>query len=92
MHGDPVHSLFATVMGIYLGYLTILARSIIPAIVCHACNNSISVAFSAWAPEMNESNSTVINITAIVVSIFILVLCVLHLRRKATELSANNDG
>jgi uncharacterized protein len=92
MHADPVHSLFATAMGIYLGYLTILARSIIPAIVCHACNNSISVAISAWAPEMNESNSTVINIAAIVASILILVLCVGYLRREAAKFNANDDG
>jgi membrane protease YdiL (CAAX protease family) len=43
MHLDPVHSSFAFVVGLALGWVSLRARSVLPTVVAHVVNNSLSV-------------------------------------------------
>jgi len=48
IHGEWVHGLLAAGIGVYLGLVTERSGSVVPAIVCHAVNNTASVLLSAW--------------------------------------------
>lgn len=69
IHGEPVHGVLAFALGLYLGLLTERAESVVPAIICHAANNSVSVVLSAWigSPESGGANATILVVSAPVV-------------------------
>ena len=69
IHGEPVHGVLAFALGLYLGLLTERAESVVPAIICHAANNSVSVVLSAWmgSPESVGANAAILVVTAPVV-------------------------
>jgi uncharacterized protein len=90
IHLDPVQGPFAAAIGAYLGYLTVLTRSVIPAMMCHAFNNTLFVLLALIFPSLDPPEDIAINWVIIAVSIFILVLCVRYLRRQATELNTTN--
>jgi len=48
LHVEPVHALFATFLGLYLGTVAWLAGSVRAAIFCHAVNNAMAVLTAAW--------------------------------------------
>ncbi len=52
VHSDPVHSPAAFVLGLYLGAIAHLGRSIRPAMVCHAANNALAMAAAAFTLEI----------------------------------------
>lgn len=43
MHGNMIQFVFAFIVGLVLGYITLKTDSILPAMIIHACNNGISV-------------------------------------------------
>lgn len=43
VHGNIVQFVFASLIGVILGYVTVKTNSILPAIFIHACNNGMSV-------------------------------------------------
>jgi membrane protease YdiL (CAAX protease family) len=47
IHGEWVHGLLATGIGLYLGLITERSGSLIPAMICHVANNTVSVLLSA---------------------------------------------
>ncbi len=47
IHGEWVHGVLATGIGIYLGLVTERSASVIPAVICHVANNGASVVLSA---------------------------------------------
>ncbi len=47
-HGDPVHAAAASVLGLYLGAVALLAASTRAAAVCHVVNNCAAVLTAAW--------------------------------------------
>jgi membrane protease YdiL (CAAX protease family) len=47
IHGEWVHGVLATGIGIYLGLVTERSASVIPAVICHVANNAASVALPA---------------------------------------------
>ncbi len=47
IHGEWVHGVLATGIGIYLGLVTERSASVIPAVICHVANNGASVLLSA---------------------------------------------
>ena len=47
LHGNAVQFIFAGLIGLILGYVTIKAENIIPAILIHGFNNGMSVVYSA---------------------------------------------
>jgi membrane protease YdiL (CAAX protease family) len=50
LHIDPVHAVFASMLGLYLGLAAWLAGSTRAAIACHAVNNLLAVAVAALLP------------------------------------------
>jgi membrane protease YdiL (CAAX protease family) len=70
IHGEPVHGVLAFGLGLYLGLVTERAESVIPAIICHAANNTASVVLSAWvgSPPTVGMNATVLLLTLPVVA------------------------
>jgi membrane protease YdiL (CAAX protease family) len=47
IHGEWVHGVLATGIGIYLGLVTERSGSVVPAVICHVANNTASVLLSA---------------------------------------------
>ena len=43
IHGNLIQFVFAFIVGLVLGYVTVRTDSIVPAIIIHGCNNGISV-------------------------------------------------
>lgn len=52
LHVDPVHGIFASLLGLYLGLAAFLAGSTRAAIACHAVNNLLAVAVAAQWPQL----------------------------------------
>ena len=69
IHGEPVHGVLAFALGLYLGLVTERAESMVPAVLCHAANNTVSVVLSAWvgSPMTVGLNAAVLLVTAPVV-------------------------
>lgn len=55
LHVDPVHAIFASVLGLYLGLAALLAASTRAAIACHAVNNLVAVAVAALWPGLDAA-------------------------------------
>lgn len=51
LHLDPIHSLFAAILGVYLGATAYLAGSVRASIGCHLANNAAAVLGAAFAPD-----------------------------------------
>jgi len=66
IHGEWVHGLLATGIGLYLGLITERSASVIPAVVCHVANNTTSVLLSAaiGSPQGRGMNVALLVITA----------------------------
>lgn len=47
MHGEWAHGILATGIGVYLGLVAERSGSVIPAVICHVANNTVSVVLSA---------------------------------------------
>jgi len=68
IHGEWVHGVLAAGLGLYLGLLAERAGSVIPAIVCHAANNTVSVLLSAaiGSPQGRGANAALLTLAALV--------------------------
>lgn len=68
IHGELIHGLLAAGIGVYLGLITERSGSVIPAIVCHVANNTVSVLLSAavGSPQGLGLNALVLGVTAAV--------------------------
>jgi membrane protease YdiL (CAAX protease family) len=66
IHGEPVHGVLAFALGLYLGLVRERAESVVPAMICHAANNSVSVVLSAWmgSPESLGANAAIFLLSA----------------------------
>lgn len=85
MHGNFAQIPFAIVVGLILGYITVKTNSLLPAIIIHFLNNSISVALTLLStntnlPEyiINMINIAVMLIIGIVGLISFIVLSTKH--------------
>ena len=56
MHGNIIQFVFATLIGLILGYVTIKTNSIVPAVLIHLFNNSMSVV-SSIAEHFSEATA-----------------------------------
>jgi membrane protease YdiL (CAAX protease family) len=70
IHGELVHGLLAAVIGVYLGLVTERAGSVIPAMICHAVNNTASVLLSAWlgSPAGHAVNAGLVAVMGVIVA------------------------
>ena len=66
IHGEWVHGVLATGIGIYLGLVTERSGSVVPAVICHVANNGASVALSAavGSPQGYGANTALLVIGA----------------------------
>ncbi|HTI54244.1 MAG TPA: CPBP family intramembrane glutamic endopeptidase [Verrucomicrobiae bacterium] len=69
IHGEWVHGLLAAGIGVYLGLVAERAGSVVPAMICHAVNNTASVLLSAWvgSPHGRALNATLLVAMGLVV-------------------------
>ena len=70
IHGELVHGVLAFGIGVYLGLMTERSGSVVPAVVCHAVNNTASVGLSAWvgSPTSVGANVIILLATGLVVA------------------------
>jgi membrane protease YdiL (CAAX protease family) len=52
LHLEPVHAVFATFLGLWLGATALLAGSVRAPILCHAVNNLVAVGLAARLPDL----------------------------------------
>lgn len=78
IHGEWVHGLLAAIIGIYLGLVTERADSVIPAMICHAVNNTASVLLSAW---LGSPSSHALNAGLVIAMGLVVAWALLRLRR-----------
>jgi len=79
MHLDLVHGAFAFALGVYLGYLTEGTGSIVPAMICHAVNNTYQTLATAWGLDVAGDAA---NVVALLVGALVLCLSIWHLRAR----------
>ena len=79
-HMDPIHSLLVLPLGIWMGVVAWQAKSIMPAMLCHIVNNSVSILGTQFnAPDTVDNHFTYTDWgillacgPAMVVSVFLL--------------------
>ena len=79
MHLDFIHGVFAFALGVYLGYLTEWTGSIVPAMICHAANNTYQTLATAWGLDVTGDAA---NVAALIVGVTILCCAIWHLRAR----------
>jgi len=75
-HLDLLHGLLALILGLYLGWLTELTGSALPAVVCHVVNNALfTILAASWgAVEGREVNVALGAAGAVVFAATVLLL------------------
>jgi membrane protease YdiL (CAAX protease family) len=74
-HLDPVQGPAAFVLGTYLGALAWLGRSLLPAILCHATNNSVAVlGVQGVIPELGAPGDPLLAAAALAAAAALLAL------------------
>ncbi len=53
LHVEPIYAVLATLLGAYLGVITLLGGSIRTSILCHGSNNLVAVLTAVWGIEMD---------------------------------------
>jgi membrane protease YdiL (CAAX protease family) len=66
IHGEWVHGALATGLGLYLGLVAERSASVIPPVICHVANNTVSVLLSALvgSPQGRGVNAVVLVVSA----------------------------
>ena len=85
MHMDFVQGGFAVVLGAYLGYLTVWCGSIVPAMICHAVNNMISVVLTKFTPALELDSGVPSSIGLILAGVTVLSGSMWFLRNYGTR-------
>lgn len=65
LHLDPVHSVFAAILGAYLGATAYLAGSVRASIGCHVANNAAAVLGAAIAPDAGPMPAASLAVAAV---------------------------
>lgn len=78
IHGEWVHGLLAAGIGVYLGLVTERSGSVVPAMICHAVNNTASVLLSAW---LGSPHGRALNAALLVATGLVVVWALVRLRR-----------
>ncbi|WMJ24152.1 CPBP family intramembrane glutamic endopeptidase [Paludicola sp. MB14-C6] len=89
-HGNLVQFIPPFLMGIVLGILTVKANTIIPAIVAHIINNSISMLLGYLFPE-GSKYSGFVDYIYIVVGVLIIVVATILYWKKFKEISKGDE-
>lgn len=78
-HMDLGQGLFAFGAGVYFGWLAERAGSIIPAMLAHTANNTVSVLLSKFIPE---PEGRLVHWALLIAAVLIAAWCIRHLRRR----------
>lgn len=78
IHGEWVHGLLAAGIGVYLGLVSERTGSVVPAMICHAVNNTASVLLSAW---LGSPHGRALNAALLVATGLVVVWALVRLRR-----------
>ncbi len=84
MHMDPIHSVLAAILGLYLGFVAYRFDSIIPAILAHAFNNLTAALMIFLLPSETEELTSVPLAPGIVSAAFFL-FCLWWIVRATTR-------
>jgi membrane protease YdiL (CAAX protease family) len=84
LHLDPVHSFFALLIGLYLGWLTEITGSIRTSLFGHVANNAVWVIVAKFYPEELSVSTHWALVSA---SLLILVLTIALIRRNAPHIA-----
>jgi membrane protease YdiL (CAAX protease family) len=87
LHLEPVHALFASLLGLYLGTVALLAGSIRAAILCHAFNNLVAVGAAALWPGADGAGAA-----SVVAGFAVAWLCLAAARRSLATPAAPAAG
>lgn len=66
-HLDVVQGAFAALMGVYLGLLTERAESILPAMLCHATNNTVATVLGFGMGDVEFSRPGLVFCSALII-------------------------
>ena len=88
MHFDFIHGCFAVAIGLFLGYLTEWADSIVPAMICHATNNVISILLSANGVDFVGRQT---NLLVLAIGLLVVAAAVLYLRSHRSPSMPTNQ-
>lgn len=93
IHGGITQSVFAFLVGLVLGWLTVTTRNIWPAIVLHFINNALSVLLQYAGLGLDDTHSAILNVLVMyglaAVGVMVLVLCI---RRRVPFLRLPSHG
>jgi membrane protease YdiL (CAAX protease family) len=81
IHGEWVHGVLATGIGIYLGLVTERSGSVVPAVICHVANNTASVLLSA---AIGSAPGRGMNVVLFVLTASLFAASLLRLPPRAT--------
>ena len=62
LHGNIVQFVFAFIIGVILGYVTVMTDSILPAVIIHGANNGLSVTSSVAEYFSGEETSNIVSV------------------------------
>ena len=86
MHLDLIQGSYALAVGLLLGYMTERTGSVIPAMVCHAANNTITTLLTGIGPDFVTRRA---NLMALAIGLVIVAAATLHLRARLTPAKAS---
>jgi len=84
LHFDPVQSTYAAILGVFLGYIAYTSKSIWPAWLGHAANNTVSVCIANAGITDPEARTVPLIFILITAGVFTLCLLAICLGRKRT--------
>jgi uncharacterized protein len=91
-HLDWLHSVLALVLGLYLGWITELTGSALPAVLCHVINNALfTIVTASWSGVGGLELNAVLAVAGILVFAGVVVCLRLDLRLQL-EPSAAVEG
>jgi len=80
LHLEPIHALFATFLGLYLGSVVVLTGSIRAAVLCHAVNNLVAVAVAARLPDLIRPG-----VGSVAIGVGVATACLIAVRRALPD-------
>lgn len=83
LHLEWIHAVLAFALGLYLGYVTELAGSALPAIACHVINNSLFTVLTAAFGTVEAAGANAVLLAA---SGLVFTGCIAWLRRARAKL------
>jgi membrane protease YdiL (CAAX protease family) len=84
MHLDWVHSVLAFALGLYLGFITEMSGSALPAIACHVVNNVLFTLATALVRSTDAVGPTA---AMLAIAAVVFAACIVWLRRRLAPIA-----